>query len=250
MNDTIIDDLEAHARKIEDAIWRRDRNVGDWISGTLELASELSQVRNKLTSNQAFGEWFDARFTSTGKTALSHQERAILIKWGKDIPRVRSILEKTNSRSIRQIDKAFEKSLLPKLPERNLQPRAEEARPFVRSYMERKNTPPPIEKVMENCGVSFGTSRIAIAYEQGRREGLEANEKMISVHVLIEEFVPLFERVKEQSKRHVGLISKGELLLIASEGQRLLDGWASDDPTVQRTRGHVVPFKPRPRKKG
>jgi ParB-like chromosome segregation protein Spo0J len=67
--------------------------------------------------------------------------------------------------------------------------------------------------------------------------------KTISIHVLIEELVPLFERVKVQSTKHVALISKVELGFIAAEGRRLIDRWASDDDSVRRMRGHVVPLR-------
>lgn len=73
-------------------------------------------------------------------------------------------------------------------------------------------------------------------------------EKMVSIHILIEELVPLFERVKIESRKYCALISTTELGLIASRGQRLIDAWASNDPTVRRTRGHVVSPK-RPAKK-
>ena len=78
--------------------------------------------------------------------------------------------------------------------------------------------------------------------------GATATETMVSVHVLIEELHPLFERVREQSQRHLAMLSKSELATIASEGKRLLDGWASDDPTVRRVRGRVVPPVSRQRK--
>jgi hypothetical protein len=67
--------------------------------------------------------------------------------------------------------------------------------------------------------------------------------KTVSIHLLIEELGPLFKRIKDQSTRHLAALSKTELAMIASEGQRLLDGWASGDETVRRVRGHVVPPK-------
>jgi hypothetical protein len=67
--------------------------------------------------------------------------------------------------------------------------------------------------------------------------------KAVSIQALIERLHPLFERVKVQSTKHVALISKTELAIIASQGQRLLDEWASGDETVRRVRGHVVPLK-------
>lgn len=96
-----------------------------------------------------------------------------------------------------------------------------------------------VVKTAEGLGVSQQVVIRAVERERGRREG--STEKMISIHVLIETLHPLFERVREQSQRHLAQLSKSELAIIASEGKRLLDRWASDDPTVRRVRGHVVP---------
>lgn len=60
----------------------------------------------------------------------------------------------------------------------------------------------------------------------------EVTAVMVSTDVLTEELAPLFKRVKEQSKRHVGLISKGDLLMIAANGQSLLDSWANGERRV------------------
>jgi hypothetical protein len=84
--------------------------------------------------------------------------------------------------------------------------------------------------------------RAAKAFEAGQSAG--ATEKMVSIHVLIEKLSPLFDRILAQSKAHRAALSHTELAMIAGEGRRLLDSWASDDPTVRRVRGHVVPSKP------
>jgi ParB-like nuclease family protein len=67
-------------------------------------------------------------------------------------------------------------------------------------------------------------------------------ENLIGIHVLIAELRPLFERIRKQSVTNVSLISTSELGLIAQAGMRLLEGWASNDPTVARTRGQIVPL--------
>ena len=85
--------------------------------------------------------------------------------------------------------------------------------------------------------------RAAKAFEAGQTQGA-TTEKMVSIHVLIEKLSPLFDRVLAQSKAHRAALSHTELAMIAGEGRRLLDSWASDDPTVRRVRGHVRPTKP------
>ena len=86
---------------------------------------------------------------------------------------------------------------------------------------------------------------IGLSDDDPRRFGAEIvrPEKTVSLHLLIEKLGPLFKRIKDQSTRHLAALSKTELAMIASEGQRLLDGWASGDETVRRVRGHVVPPK-------
>ena len=81
--------------------------------------------------------------------------------------------------------------------------------------------------------------RAAKAFEAGQN----SHEKTVSIHVLIEELHPLFQRVLTQAKVHQASVSQGELAMIAGKGQRLLDQWASDDPSVRRLRGRVVPLK-------
>jgi len=96
----------------------------------------------------------------------------------------------------------------------------------------------------KKLSVSVATVQRAESAERGRLEGLRDGDSIcISIHILIEKLVPLFERVREQSKRHVGLICQPELLLIASEGRKLLDLWASNDTSVHRVNGHVAPRK-------
>jgi ParB-like chromosome segregation protein Spo0J len=67
-----------------------------------------------------------------------------------------------------------------------------------------------------------------------------SNEKTVSIHVLIEKLVPLFDEVMGESKKHAAAVSQTALGIIASEGRRLLNGWASGDESVRRVRGRVV----------
>ena len=94
------DQLERRAIKIEAALMRKAKNEADWIEAVIELVIELFGARTELNSNQEFGDWFDGRFTSAGKT-ISHQDRAILVRWGAATPdELRTILAQEESRSI------------------------------------------------------------------------------------------------------------------------------------------------------
>jgi hypothetical protein len=109
---------------------------------------------------------------------------------------------------------------------------------------------PTPAQLAKKAGVSTRSADNALRAVKAFEEGQNSQEKMVSIHVLIEELVPLFERVKAQSKLYVGMISVAELAVIAGEGRKLLDRWASDDPSVRRMRGHVVPIKRPAKKKG
>ena len=132
------------------------------------------------------------------------------------------------------------KAAAPRRASNRATPVLDQARAIVRPMVEAERATNSRTLQAEH-GISHAHFETAIAAEKARREALkEAPEKMVSIHVLIEKLVPLFERVKEQSKRYIGSISTVELAMIASEGQRLLDAWASDDPSVRRVRGRVV----------
>jgi hypothetical protein len=65
----------------------------------------------------------------------------------------------------------------------------------------------------------------------------------VDIRLLVEQLQPLFAEVKEQSTRHVGLLDKASLRIVAGQGQKLLDQWANGVDTVRRERGHVRPDK-------
>jgi hypothetical protein len=120
-------------------------------------------------------------------------------------------------------------------------PKTEAVRKALRPTVEAEK---PIDRHRwaKKLDVSEATIQRAEMQERARLEGVRENfpENMVSVHELIEKLVPLLERVKAQAKCHVALVCQPELLLIASEGRRLLDMWASGDTTVRRAHGHVV----------
>jgi hypothetical protein len=75
--------------------------------------------------------------------------------------------------------------------------------------------------------------------------GLDAPAKAktgpsVPLALVKQKFSPLFKRVKEQSRRHIGLISTMELSFIASEGERHLREMENDAAQVSRTSLRVV----------
>lgn len=134
---------------------------------------------------------------------------------------------------------------------RAAKPRDNEAETIILAHKNKTGEWPSGKDGAELTGLSprnFDNAlRAAKAFEAGQTQGAYT-EKMVSIHVLIEKLSPLFERVLAQSKAHRAALSHTELAMVAGEGRRLLDSWASDDPTVRRVRGHVVPQNPRRRK--
>jgi hypothetical protein len=131
---------------------------------------------------------------------------------------------------------------------------------IVRSLVE-NNVPVRTRELSDlHPGISHLTFEAAVHYERGRLEAIEEMRHeggpperepppltMVSILTLIDELCPLFDRIKDQATRHIALVSKSELAVIASEGQKLLDKWASGDESVRRRRGHVVPPRSRRR---
>jgi len=113
----------------------------------------------------------------------------------------------------------------------------------LRDYKNETGEWPTAQKGVKLTGLSSRNFDNALRAAKAFEAGQNSTEKMVSVHVLIEELHPLFQRVLAQSKMHDARVSKGELAMIAGKGQRLLDQWASNDPSVRRLRGQVVPLK-------
>lgn len=67
-------------------------------------------------------------------------------------------------------------------------------------------------------------------------------ETMVSLHLIIKQFVPLLEKFKDLTNTHPAHLDMvpNFLATLVSEGQRIIDGWANGDESVRRVRGHVV----------
>jgi hypothetical protein len=75
---------------------------------------------------------------------------------------------------------------------------------------------------------------------------------VVGIDVLKAKLGPLAKRVREQAKRHIALISTGELLLVASELDTLLEAWAEGETGMGplRPRGPLMmPGRKRRRKR-
>jgi hypothetical protein len=105
--------LEQRVPRIRDAIARRAYGMREWVEGTLDLAIELAGARDEHDGDTEFGRWLDDRF---GDKAPKKNERAILIRWGREPWRVRQILEHHESRSVRVIDIAVQATPEPRYP--------------------------------------------------------------------------------------------------------------------------------------
>ena len=95
------DPLELRAQKIEAAINRRKKGDEEWIEGTLDLAAELVAARKDHGDDDVkFGKWLKGRF---GDNLIGKNDRAILIREGRNLNQMRLDLEKSDSHSLQMI---------------------------------------------------------------------------------------------------------------------------------------------------
>jgi hypothetical protein len=163
-NETIVklpDVLERRALKIEAAMKRRAKGDTEWIEGTLELAIELAGVREDHGGNdRAFGGWLDTRF---GNRAPNHQDRAALIRWGKDPAQARILMEKTESRSIQLIDRTFTSaSKDTPTPKTTRSPKTDATIEIVRAIQQNTGVLPKRDDVVRTAKVHNSTADTAL----------------------------------------------------------------------------------------
>ena len=164
------DRLERRAQKIEAAMTRRENGDTEWIEGTIELAVELAGARaDHGDDDRKFGVWLKGRF---GNNQLPHQDRSILIKWGKDPGRMRVMLEKTENRSIQRIDSIFTTNS--KDTAQGLGgPKLREAKDKILAYEAVKGKLPPADRHFEMPGIKPSTYDRAIREVRGVRAEAE-----------------------------------------------------------------------------
>ena len=126
---------------------------------------------------------------------------------------------------------------------RAAKPRDNQAETHILAHKNKTGEWPSKKEGVELTGLNPRNFDNALRAAKAFEAGQNSHEKTVSIHVLIEELHPLFQRVLTQAKVHQASVSQGELAMIAGKGQRLLDQWASDDPSVRRLRGRVVPIK-------
>jgi hypothetical protein len=154
------DALERRAQKIEAALERRAHSKAEWIEATIELAIELAGARADFgADNNAFGKWLDDHF---GEEALPHNERAILIRWGRKPDKIRPMLEGTKSQAIRVIDRGLNTSVKtpPPPPVDRPSPIRESAKATIRAHKETTGEYPTRLDAFKKYGVS------SIVYER------------------------------------------------------------------------------------
>jgi ParB-like chromosome segregation protein Spo0J len=84
-------------------------------------------------------------------------------------------------------------------------------------------------KIIKNEGHQLRTPR-KLAARKARPSS--AGETMVPLKLVVKEFFPLFQRIFEQSKRHVAAISVAELAMIGARGKKILRQWGAQDVVV------------------
>jgi hypothetical protein len=82
------------------ALAKQKRGVKDWIDATMELADVLARARERIGSDNEFGDWLDRNKITIGK-----DDRAALIRIGQYPEVARGILARTQRHSLRLIDR-------------------------------------------------------------------------------------------------------------------------------------------------
>ena len=250
------DELHRCAQDVRDG-WAEMKNAesqivqtyAQWVEGVLKAAPAIVIARDTLRNDAEFGQWCEDN--GLGLEIIDKDNRAALIRVGRNLPYWRERLAEAKGQSLRTLirNTPDEEVSQPAIPSRHTtkpgpKPRDNQVEAIAREHKAKTGEWPTSAQLAKKAEVNPRNAdnalRAAKAYEAGQNS---QEEKMISVHVLIEELHPLFQRVLAQSRMHDARISKGELAMIAGKGQRLLDQWASDDPNVRRLRGRVVPLK-------
>jgi hypothetical protein len=94
-----MEDSEEMANRLRQSLDRYHAATAEWVSATLDLASELWNARQMHPNNKAFGIWL----IQNDLDDLHKNARAALIGMGQHLDETRLALEQTNSRSLELI---------------------------------------------------------------------------------------------------------------------------------------------------
>lgn len=87
------------ARRLQAGYDRVVRGGKEWIEGTLEVASALKEGRDECASDVEFSNWLKVN----NLKFYNADQRAILIRFGHDLPMARVVLEQSIGRSLQAI---------------------------------------------------------------------------------------------------------------------------------------------------
>jgi len=164
--------LERRAERIRVAMIRRDKGDQEWIEGTLDLSVELATARADFPVNRDFGDW--CADNGFGDNALPKNERAILVQWGNKPDWTRTVLEKTERRSVQFIhSKEWVVTSASNNPSLTVKPpggvQRKKAVAYVQVFEAAQNELPPETVVARDTGVSRGTAADVLRDIKSRR---------------------------------------------------------------------------------
>jgi hypothetical protein len=161
--------LERRAQSIKAAMTRRDSGAREWIEGTLELAIEIAAARAEFKGDQDFGSWLVEN--GLGENHLPKNDRAILIQWGRNQEWTRTVLEKTERRSIQTIHR--NEWVLTSVSKPSIKPpggaKLHAAKAFAQAYEAETGRLPTERLTARETGVSQGVSADALRDLKSRR---------------------------------------------------------------------------------
>jgi hypothetical protein len=171
---------------------RRENGDREWIEGTLELAVEIAAARSEYRGDRNFGSWLIEN--ALGENYLPKDERSILIQWGENPDWTRTVLEKTERRSVQTIHRN-EWSVRSATKPSTKPPggaKLHKAKAFAQAYEAETGRLPTERLTAREAGVSQGVSADALrdlksrrAEEDGRIRFLKAQDHHVEARVRI-----------------------------------------------------------------
>jgi len=170
-------ELVGLAEQIKNDLEKIERSAAEWAEANYSLCVHLYQARKKHNSNKAFGAWL----AENDLDRINDHDRAAAIAMGEHPDECRSLLEKTDRRSLQLIHREeFQVASGSKIET------AKPSKPPKRAPKKKKTPSPEAEKVAQlaregrgrteiaaTLGVGEHVAQLAVKHEEGRRSGIE-----------------------------------------------------------------------------
>ena len=159
--------LERQAKRILAGLAKDSKVRSEWIEIQLEKADAIATAKGQFPNTTKFGEWCSAN--GFGPNVLNEHDRAALVAFGEDLPRARTVLEKTDRWSLKHIHLNefrlvhMDKSSPPPPPPPKTSVVREEVKDIIRAHREQHGVYPSIAEVTKESKRSRIVAEPALA---------------------------------------------------------------------------------------